>query len=141
MDSLNLLGRVKDISVVGIGKSSLDEMLANAAKSQNRVVSGDPRPASGGYYRSDHFAFANMGVPAMYAGGGTEAIDEATAKYRKKMSLVLRGCYHQPCDRYREEWDLNGAVEDLQLFFKVGYDVSQQAEWPKWKASAEFKRK
>ena len=57
------------------------------------------------------------------------------------MSLVLRGCYHQPCDRYREEWDLNGAVEDLQLFFKVGYDVSQQAEWPKWKASAEFKRK
>ena len=141
MDSLNLLGKVKDISVVGIGKSSLDEMLANAAKAQGRVVSGDPRPASGGYYRSDHFAFANMGVPAMYAGGGTEALDEATANYRKKMSLVLRGCYHQPCDRYRDEWDLSGAVQDLQLFFQVGYDVSQQAEWPTWKAGAEFKRK
>ena len=141
MDSLNLLGKVKDISVVGIGKSSLDEMLADAAKAQGRVVSGDPRPASGGYYRSDHFAFANMGVPAMYAGGGTEAFDEATANYRKKMSLVLRGCYHQPCDRYRDEWDLSGAVQDLQLFFQVGYDVSQQAEWPTWKAGAEFKRK
>lgn len=141
MDSLNLLGKVKDISVVGIGKSSLDEMLADAAKAQGRVVSGDPRPASGGYYRSDHFAFANMGVPAMYAGGGTEALDEATANYRKKMSLVLRGCYHQPCDRYRDEWDLSGAVQDLQLFFQVGYDVSQQAEWPTWKAGAEFKRK
>ncbi|RZQ51397.1 peptidase M28 [Pseudoalteromonas phenolica] len=141
MDSLNLLGKVKDISVVGIGKSSLDEMLAGAAKAQGRVVSGDPRPASGGYYRSDHFAFANMGVPAMYAGGGTEALDEATANYRKKMSLVLRGCYHQPCDRYRDEWDLSGAVQDLQLFFQVGYDVSQQAEWPTWKAGAEFKRK
>ncbi|TMP78646.1 peptidase M28 [Pseudoalteromonas phenolica] len=140
MDSLNLLGKVKDISVVGIGKSSLDEMLAGAAKAQGRVVSGDPRPASGGYYRSDHFAFANMGVPAMYAGGGTEALDEATANYRKKMSLVLRGCYHQPCDRYRDEWDLSGAVQDLQLFFQVGYDVSQQAEWPTWKAGAEFKR-
>ena len=141
MDSLNLLGKVKDISVVGIGKSSLDEMLADAAKAQGRVVSGDPRPASGGYYRSDHFAFANMGVPAMYAGGGTEALDEATANYRKKMSLVLRGCYHQPCDRYRDEWDLSGAVQDLQLFFQVGYDVSQQVEWPTWKAGAEFKRK
>jgi Zn-dependent M28 family amino/carboxypeptidase len=141
MDSLNLLGKVKDISVVGIGKSSLDEMLADAAQAQGRVVSGDPRPASGGYYRSDHFAFANMGVPAMYAGGGTEALDEATANYRKKMSLVLRGCYHQPCDRYRDEWDLSGAVQDLQLFFQVGYDVSQQADWPTWKAGAEFKRK
>lgn len=141
MDSLNLLGKVKDISVVGIGKSSLDEMLADAAKAQGRAVSGDPRPASGGYYRSDHFAFANMGVPAMYAGGGTEALDEATANYRKKMSLVLRGCYHQPCDRYRDEWDLSGAVQDLQLFFQVGYDVSQQSDWPTWKAGAEFKRK
>ena len=141
MDSLNLLGKVKDISVVGIGKSSLDEMLADAAKAQGRVVSGDPRPASGGYYRSDHFAFANMGVPAMSAGGGTDALDEATANYRKKMSLVLRGCYHQPCDRYRDEWDLSGAVQDLQLFFQVGYDVSQQPNWPTWKSGAEFKRK
>ncbi|MDW7550603.1 MULTISPECIES: M28 family metallopeptidase [Pseudoalteromonas] len=141
MDSLNLLGKVKDISVVGIGKSELDEMLETAAKAQDRAVSGDPRPAAGGYYRSDHFAFANMGVPAMYAGGGTEARDAATEKYRKRMGLVLRGCYHQPCDRYRDEWDLSGAVQDLQLFFKVGYDVSQQNEWPKWKATAEFQRK
>ncbi|ODB37191.1 peptidase M28 [Pseudoalteromonas sp. BMB] len=141
MDSLNLLGKVKDISVVGIGKSELDEMLETAAKAQDRVVSGDPRPAAGGYYRSDHFAFANMGVPAMYAGGGTEARDEETETYRKRMGLVLRGCYHQPCDRYREEWDLSGAIQDLQLFFKVGYDVSEQDAWPKWKATAEFQRK
>ncbi|MBD1583718.1 M28 family metallopeptidase [Pseudoalteromonas sp. S16_S37] len=141
MDSLNLLGKVKDISVVGIGKSSLDTMLENAAKAQGRVVSGDPKPASGGYYRSDHFAFANMGVPAMYAGGGTEAFDEQTADYRKRMSLVLRGCYHQPCDRYRDEWDLSGAVQDLQLFYRVGYDISQQTQWPTWNETSEFQRK
>ncbi|CCQ11885.1 putative peptidase precursor [Pseudoalteromonas luteoviolacea B = ATCC 29581] len=141
MDSLNLLGKVKDINVVGIGKSELDAMLAKAAKAQNRTIAGDPNPASGGYYRSDHFAFANMGVPAMYAGGGTTAVDEATANYRKRMSLVLKGCYHQPCDRYREEWDLSGAVQDLQLFFQVGFDVSEQTEWPKWQATSEFQRK
>ncbi|MFQ3177192.1 MAG: Zn-dependent M28 family amino/carboxypeptidase [Pseudoalteromonas tetraodonis] len=141
MDSLNLLGKVKDISVVGIGKSQMDELLATAAKEQGRTVSGDPKPSSGGYYRSDHFAFANMGVPAMYAGGGTQAFDEETANYRKRMSLVLRGCYHQPCDRYRDEWDLSGAVQDLQLFYKVGFDISQQTLWPTWNENSEFQRK
>ncbi|MDN3489583.1 MULTISPECIES: M28 family metallopeptidase [unclassified Pseudoalteromonas] len=141
MDSLNLLGKVKDISVVGIGKSQMDELLATAAKEQGRKVSGDPKPSSGGYYRSDHFAFANMGVPAMYAGGGTQAFDEETANYRKRMSLVLRGCYHQPCDRYRDEWDLLGAVQDLQLFYKVGFDISQQTQWPTWNENSEFQRK
>ncbi|MAD02902.1 MAG: peptidase M28 [Pseudoalteromonas sp.] len=140
MDSLNLLGKVKDISVVGIGKSEMDSLLETAAKAQGRTVSGDPKPSSGGYYRSDHFAFANMGVPAMYAGGGSEALDEETANYRKRMSLVLRGCYHQPCDRYRDEWDLSGAVQDLQLFYQVGFDISERKEWPTWNASSEFQR-
>ncbi|MBB1292099.1 MAG: Zn-dependent M28 family amino/carboxypeptidase [Pseudoalteromonas rhizosphaerae] len=141
MDSLNLLGKVKDISVVGIGKSEMDSLLAQAANAQGRTVSGDPKPSSGGYYRSDHFAFANMGIPAMYAGGGSEALDEDTANYRKRMSLVLRGCYHQPCDRYRDEWDLSGAVQDLQLFYQVGFDISEQPQWPKWNANSEFQRK
>ncbi|WP_338362779.1 M28 family peptidase [uncultured Pseudoalteromonas sp.] len=141
MDSLNLLGKVKDMNVVGIGKSQMDDFLAKAAKEQGRTIAGDPKPSSGGYYRSDHFAFANMGVPAMYAGGGTVAADEQTAAYRKRMSLVLRGCYHQPCDRYRDEWDLSGAVQDLQLFYKVGFDISEQAQWPKWHENSEFQRK
>ena len=141
MYSLNLLGKVKDISVVGIGKSEMDSLLETAAKAQGRTVSGDPKPSSGGYYRSDHFAFANMGVPAMYAGGGSEALDEETANYRKRMSLVLRGCYHQPCDRYRDEWDLSGAVQDLQLFYQVGFDISERKEWPTWNATSEFQRK
>jgi len=141
MDSLNVLGKVKDMNVVGIGKSQMDEFLETAAKEQGRTISGDPKPSSGGYYRSDHFAFANMGIPAMYAGGGTVAANEETANYRKRMSLVIRGCYHQPCDRYRDEWDLSGAVQDLQLFYKVGFDISEQEQWPTWNANSEFQRK
>ena len=112
--------------------------LAVTAEEQGLLGS---KPSSGGYYRSDHFAFANMGIPAMYAGGGSEALDEDTANYRKRMSLVLRGCYHQPCDRYRDEWDLSGAVQDLQLFYQVGFDISEQPQWPKWNANSEFQRK
>ena len=141
MDSLNLLGRVKDMSVVGAGKSEMDEYLARAAAKQSRTLSGDPRPAAGGYYRSDHFAFAQMGIPAMYSGGGTEAIDDETARYRKRMGLILRGCYHQPCDQYRKGWDLSGAVEDLQLFYQVGLDIADSTAWPKWYSQSEFQRK
>ncbi|MDE3271326.1 M28 family metallopeptidase [Pseudoalteromonas sp. G4] len=141
MDSLNLLGRVTDISVVGAGKSEMDEYLARAAKTQNRTLSGDPRPAAGGYYRSDHFAFAQMGIPAMYSGGGTQAIDEETARYRKRMGLILRGCYHQPCDQFRNGWDLSGAIQDLQLFYQVGLDIADSKEWPKWYEKSEFQRK
>ncbi|WP_372771483.1 M28 family peptidase [Pseudoalteromonas sp.] len=141
MDSLNLLGRVTDISVVGAGKSEMDEYLARAAKSQNRTLSGDPRPAAGGYYRSDHFAFAQMGIPAMYSGGGTQAIDEETARYRKRMGLILRGCYHQPCDQFRNGWDLSGAIQDLQLFYQVGLDIADSKDWPKWYEKSEFQRK
>ena len=141
MDSLNLLGRVTDISVVGAGKSEMDEYLARAASSQNRTLSGDPRPAAGGYYRSDHFAFAQMGIPAMYSGGGTQAIDEETARYRKRMGLILRGCYHQPCDQFRTGWDLSGAIQDLQLFYQVGFDIADSQNWPKWYEKSEFQRK
>jgi Zn-dependent M28 family amino/carboxypeptidase len=119
----------------------MDEYLARAAQSQNRTLSGDPRPAAGGYYRSDHFAFAQMGIPAMYSGGGTQAIDEETERYRKRMGLILRGCYHQPCDQYRKGWDLSGAIEDLQLFYQVGLDIADSTNWPSWYAQSEFQRK
>ncbi len=140
MDSLNVLGRTKDVRVVGRGKNSLDEHLALAAKKQNRELGLDPRASAGGYYRSDHFAFANLGIPAMYAGGGQIPVDDATATYRKKMGLIVRGCYHQPCDKYREEWDLSGALEDLNLFFDVGHQLATTEVWPTWSKTAEFQR-
>jgi hypothetical protein len=81
-----------------------------------------------------------MGIPAMYAGGGTIALNEDTERYRKRMGLILRGCYHQPCDQYRESWDLSGAVEDLKLFYQVGLDIAETENWPKWYAQSEFQR-
>lgn len=141
MDSLNVLGKVKEVSVRGLGKSQLDDYLANAAKKQNRVTVQGDNPSAGYYYRSDHFNFAKVGVPAMYAGGGKTPVDEKTAKYRKKMSLIVRGCYHQPCDEYRKSWDLSGAQQDVQLYFDVGYNVANAKDWPKWSKTSEFQRK
>ena len=141
MDSLNVLGKVKDVSVRGKGKSELDNYLQRAAEKQNRTLVAGSNPSAGYYYRSDHFNFAKVGVPALYAGGGSEPSDEATAKYRKKMSLIVRGCYHQPCDEFRKSWDLSGAQQDVQLYFDVAYQIANSNDWPKWSDSSEFQRK
>ncbi len=140
MDALGVVGRSKDVSVYGLGQSELDEFLTQAVKKQDRVISGDPRPAAGIYYRSDHFAFANIGVPALYAKSGKEPVDEATKALRESLKATLGKCYHNVCDEYSERWDLSGAVEDMQAFFEVGYELSKENVWPQWSKSSEFKR-
>ena len=140
MDALNVSGRSKDVSVYGLGQSQLDDYLTVAAKKQGRIISGDPRPAAGIYYRSDHFAFANIGIPALYAKSGKEPVDAATKALRVILDPILAKCYHNACDEYSEQWDLSGAVEDMQAFFEVGYELSHQNVWPKWSETSEFKR-
>jgi hypothetical protein len=138
---MNVLGRTKDVSVVGMGKSDLETLLQKAVKRQGRVLTQEKTPQAGYYYRSDHFSFAKLGVPALYVSGGSEPIDEETAAYRKKTSLIVRGCYHQVCDQFRESWDFGGIEEDTQMLFEVGYDLANSDEWPKWAPTSEFQRK
>ena len=140
MDALNVNGKSKDIAVFGLGQSELDDFLTKAALKQNRIISGDPRPAAGIYYRSDHFAFASVGIPALYAKGGDIPADQATAELRVKLDPILGKCYHGLCDEYSEEWDLTGAVQDMQLFFEMGVELSKSDVWPKWSETSEFKR-
>ncbi|MFT5278331.1 MAG: Zn-dependent M28 family amino/carboxypeptidase [Glaciecola sp.] len=141
MDAMNVLGRTKDVAVVGMGKSDLEANLAKATKRQNRVLTQEERPGAGIYYRSDHFSFAKVGVPALYAKGGSEPIDEATAQYRKKTNVIVRGCYHQVCDQFRDSWDFGGVQEDTQMLFEVGYDIANSDTWPQWSSTSEFQRK
>lgn len=141
MDALSVLGRTKDVAVVGMGKSELENYLTKAAMRQDRVIVQESRPEAGLYFRSDHFSFAQQGVPALYAKGGNEPIDEATAQYRKRTNVIVTGCYHQVCDQYRENWDLSGIVEDAQLLFEVGHMLANSQEWPKWSPTSEFQRK
>lgn len=140
MDALNVNGKSKDVAVYGLGQSELDNYLTAAALKQKRTISGDPRPAAGIYYRSDHFAFANIGIPALYAKGGTVPANQATADLRAKLNPIIGKCYHGLCDEYRDDWDLTGAVEDLQLFFEIGVELSNEGVWPQWSKTSEFTR-
>jgi hypothetical protein len=104
MDAMSVLGKTKDVAVIGMGKSELETYLEKAAKRRERYLVQEGRPEAGYYCRSDHFSFAKKGVPALYAKGGDEPIDEATAAYRKRTNVIVTGCYHQVCDKFRENW-------------------------------------
>ncbi|MCP4986725.1 MAG: M28 family peptidase [Colwellia sp.] len=140
MDALNVNGKSADVAVYGLGQSELDNYLTTAALKQDRTISGDPRPAAGIYYRSDHFAFANIGIPALYAKGGSTPADQDTADLREKLNPIIAKCYHGLCDEYRDDWDLTGAVQDMQLFFEIGFELSKEDVWPQWSKTSEFKR-
>lgn len=140
MDSLNMMGQMKDLTIVGYGKSDLDDVLAKAAATQERTVHAEQHPEGGGYFRSDHFSFALQGVPSAYAGGGDQPRDPRGADYRKQMTEHRRACYHQTCDEYSDTWDVSGALDDLNVFFTAGLSLANSDHWPEWHKDAEFKR-
>ncbi|MCK7629760.1 M28 family metallopeptidase [Shewanella sp. JNE10-2] len=138
LDSTNIYGKTKDFTIVGKGKSELETYLIDAAKQQNRIPMGEKNPASGGFFRSDHFSFAKLGVPAVFAGGGSDPIDEATAAYKTQMQATMKGCYHNVCDEYREDWDLSGALQDLQIYYQVTRTLGNSKDWPGYYQGTEF---
>ncbi|GAA0858327.1 M28 family metallopeptidase [Aliiglaciecola litoralis] len=140
MDAMNVLGKTKDVAVIGMGKSELEGYLDAAVQKQGRFLTQEDKPQAGYYYRSDHFSFAKFGVPALYAKGGAIAFDDATADYRKRAAVAIRACYHQVCDQFRENWDFSGVKQDTQMLFDVGYTISMSDDWPAWNPTSEFQR-
>lgn len=141
LDGVNQWGRTRDITVVGMGASDLDDVLRSAAQTQGRVLSPDPESEKGFYYRSDHFNFAKVGVPALYTDTGVNFVGKDEAFSKAKRDEYTATDYHKPSDEIKVDWDLSGAVEDVQLMFLVGYNVANTDRWPEWKLGNEFKAK
>lgn len=139
MDSINITGRKKDVSVKGNGKSELEEVLAKAAALQNRTLTPEAHPERGYYFRSDHFSLAKKGVPGLSVGGGTVALNETEEAINRLIGERISRCYHQLCDEYAEDWGWDGAKEDLQLYYATGYLLSTSDQWPNWYQGTEFR--
>jgi Zn-dependent M28 family amino/carboxypeptidase len=139
MDGMNVHGRTRDVEVIGFGNSELDDVLAARATRQGRVIVPDQVPEHGGFFRADHFEFAKVGVPALYAGGGMDYLGKPAEYGRSVVDHYTEHDYHKTTDVVRADWDLSGAMQDLELLFEVGYDVAQSARAPKWKSGSEFR--
>ena len=139
MDSLDITGMKKDVTVVGFGKSQLEDYLATAAKRQNRVLTPEQTPERGYYYRSDHFSLAKKGVPALSAGGGSVWLNDTEKQIGHRVKAQVAKCYHQTCDEYNEQWGWSGLIAELQVFFETGYLLANSEQWPNWNEGTEFK--
>lgn len=139
MDGLNWYGRSKDIIVVGKGQNDLEDYLKEEAEKVNRTIAFEAHPEAGSYYRSDHFNFAKVGVPALYTSSGIEVIGKDAGYGKTKEDEYTNNNYHRPSDEYDQTWVLDGAIDDLVLLFQVGKRLAFTDKWPGWKEGSEFK--
>ncbi len=141
MDGINQWGKTSDYTVIGLGNSTLDDVLTGVLASSGRTVRPDPEPEKGFYYRSDHFEFAKVGVPALDIDAGVNFIGKDSTYGMKKRDEYTEKDYHSPSDEVKPDWDMSGAVEDARVLMKVGYIVSNAEVIPQWKLGTEFKAK
>jgi len=114
--------------------------LSEEAAKVGRVISYETHPEAGYYYRSDHFNFAKVGIPALYTESGIDVIGKGKAFGEAKKDEYTEKNYHRPSDEYTpENWVLDGAIDDLKLFFQVGKRLAFTEKWPEWKQGSEFK--
>jgi Zn-dependent M28 family amino/carboxypeptidase len=140
MDIMNFWGRTRAIVSVGDGMSTLDEVLAAEAARQGRVVLPDPEPEKGYFYRSDHFELAKLGVPALhFLHPGAEYRDRPADYGQRMRDRYTTNDYHKVSDEVKADWDLSGAVEDVDLLTAVGAAVANGSSYPTWKPGTEFK--
>jgi Zn-dependent M28 family amino/carboxypeptidase len=139
MDGLNSWGPTKDLTVIGLGASELDDYARIAAEEQGRVLRPDAEPEKGFYYRSDHFNFAKVGIPAFYPESGTDYVGKPADFGMQRREEYNVNDYHKPQDEIKPGWDLSGAVQDLGLLFSMGYRVANAARAPEWRPGNEFR--
>ncbi|MCJ8209357.1 M28 family metallopeptidase [Mucilaginibacter sp. RS28] len=140
IDMLYPFGKTKDISVVGYGQSQLEDYLLTEAKKQGRYIEPESDPAKGMYFRSDHFNFAKVGIPALYIETGVDLVAKGKVVGKQMHDNFTANTYHKPSDQYSEDWDVSGTLQDLQLILNVGKRLAYGSEWPQWKQGSEFKK-
>ncbi|NKB33766.1 MAG: M28 family peptidase [Pseudomonadales bacterium] len=139
MDNLNTFGRMRDVVVVGASSSEMENYLEEAASAQDRYVTAEPNPERGYYYRSDHFNFAKVGVPALYAESGEDNIENGREWGAAQAQDYTDNRYHAPGDEYDPNWDLSGAAEDIEMYFDIATRLVNSADFPEWFDGNEFK--
>jgi Zn-dependent M28 family amino/carboxypeptidase len=141
MDGANQFGRTSDLEVIGFGATTIDDLGIAVSKAQGRELKPDSHPERGGYYRSDHFEFAKVGVPGFYMKAGKQFIGQSADYGEKKVNAYIANDYHQPSDEVKPDWTFEGAAQDTEFLFQVGLRIANGDQWPEWRPGNEFKAK
>jgi Zn-dependent M28 family amino/carboxypeptidase len=140
LDALGVDGRTRDLTVVGMGSSQLEDVLKEVAGKQGLSLHAEAHPEAGGYFRSDHFNFAKAGVPAIDIGSGDDLVDGGTAAGEAAGKDYNEHRYHKPGDQYdAATWKVDGVIELLDAAYGVGRELTSGTQWPQWYAGNPFK--
>ncbi|MGZ8310560.1 MAG: M28 family metallopeptidase [Allosphingosinicella sp.] len=139
IDSLTMHGDARDFYAVGAGKSELDAYLQRAAAAEQLALTAEPSPQAGYYYRSDHFSMAKLGVPMVYAKLGPDLVNGGRAAGDAWQSDYRANRYHGPADEFDPNWDWNGALKEMRVFYRIGRELADGGEWPNWYQGDEFR--
>ncbi len=138
IDMLPLSGPTRDIPIFGKGQNDLEDRLQALAEPLGRYVTDDSMPEQGFYYRSDHFPFARMGVPAIMPWHGWDWVEGGKEAGEAAWRAKFGADYHKPSDEWSADLDFTSAVENLTLLYHLGLDLANGEDWPGWKATSEF---
>ncbi len=141
IDGMQTAGLSHDLEVVGYGNSTLDDLAAFILEERGRILVPDTQPEKGSFYRSDHFEFAKVGVPAFYTSSGTDIIGQPAGYGRDRRDEFVRADYHKVSDEIKPWWDLRGAAQDAGVLFRMGLQLANGDAWPEWKPGCEFKER
>lgn len=139
MDALGFYGETKDLAITGKGQNDLDDEVAGQARIFGLTVIGDTKPSAGSYYRSDHFNFAKVGVPALDMNTGIESTTHEAGWAKKQKQDYNEHRYHQVSDNYSAGMDASGMAEIANILYNIGYKLGNQTTFPGWKPKSEFK--
>ena len=140
VDALSPIGKARDLTVVGLGSSELEDVLKPIAERSGMTLVAESRPEAGSYFRSDHFNFAKAGVPALYVDSGEELAEGGKAAGEAAAKDYNENRYHKPADQYdAAAWKLDGILATLDAIYRVGETYAGNGQWPNWRQDNPFR--
>ena len=137
-DMLNPIGTPTAAEVGGAERTTFYPEVEKTAKAFNLTIEADQTPGAGHYYRSDHFSFARVGVPAFSIGQGTTFEGHDAEWGKQQMEDFVAHHYHQPSDEYRPDMDFRGDAKMAQFGFILGWEASSSPHEIGWQPGDEF---
>lgn len=138
LDPHVVLGRTRELELIGVGRTPLEADLARVAGSQGLRIVPEENTEAGWYYRSDHYAFAAAGVPGVYFRAGRDIVAGGAAAGEAKRAAYNARCYHQTCDEFDARWDMTGAAQEGSVAYAMGREIADSTRWPGWNANEPF---
>jgi Zn-dependent M28 family amino/carboxypeptidase len=140
LDALGVDGKTRDLTVVGMGSSQMEDVLKDVAGKMGLTLHSESHPEAGGYFRSDHFNFAKAGVPALNIGTGDDLVEGGTAAGEAAGKDYNEHRYHKPGDQYDPAtWKVEGVIDELNAAYGVGRELTKSGQWPQWYPNNPFK--